>query len=142
MSSNKQEIIEHQGRTGEGARPLSSAGGLVHLGRSGGGGREGSPGLVLPQRPKRGLGAGSVAMVEEQAAGRGRSRCACSRGGWRPPIALTAGKGPSGHPQAQMFRRPLLPPCPWLPPTRPDEHRRPLLHIFFHSSPVRQSPIR
>ena len=90
---------------------------------------------------KRGLRAGSVVMVEEQAAGRGRSRCACSRGGWRPPIALTAGKGPSGHPQAQMFRGPLLPPCPWLPPTRPDERWRPLLHIF-HSSPVRQSPIR
>jgi len=87
MSSNKQEIIEHQGRTGEGARPLSGGGGLVRLGRSGGGGREGSPGLVLPRRPKRGLGAGSVVMVEEQAAGRGRSRCACSRGGWRPPIA-------------------------------------------------------
>jgi len=53
MSSNKQEIIEHQGRTGEGARPLSGGGGLVRLGRSGGGGREGSPGLVLPRRPKR-----------------------------------------------------------------------------------------
>ena len=71
MSSNKQEIIEHQGRTGEGARPLSGGGGLVRLGRSGGGGREGSPGLVLPRQPKRGLGAGSVVMVEEQAAGVG-----------------------------------------------------------------------
>ena len=59
MSSNKQEIIEHQGRTGEGARPLSGGGGLVRLGRSGGGGREGSPGLVLPRRPKR-MSAGAL----------------------------------------------------------------------------------
>ncbi|CAD6246478.1 unnamed protein product [Miscanthus lutarioriparius] len=102
---------EHQGRTGEGARPLSGGGGLVRLGRSGGGGREGSPGLVLPRRPKRGLGAPGRECGDGGGAGGGpRQESLCVRA-WRVEAADCA----------DCWERPIRPsPSPNVPgPTAP-----------------------